>query len=79
MLSVLGNPALLLAAEGGGGVEFPPISLIVKLAAAAFGGRPVMRWQDRPDPAPMIQMLVPVILFWLAGAKAGWSPRESRT
>ena len=74
MLSVLSNPALLLAAEGeGGGVEFPPINLIVKWPAAFGDGQ----WYafNKIALISMIGMLVPVILFWLAGRKASLVPK----
>lgn len=74
MLSVLSNPAILLAAEdGGGGVEFPPINLIVKWPAAFGEGQ----WYglNKIGLISLIAMAVPVLLFWLAGHKASLVPK----
>jgi F-type H+-transporting ATPase subunit a len=74
MLAALANPAVLLAAEeGGGGVEFPPINLIVKWPAAFGDGT----WYafNKIALISLIGMLVPVLLFWLAGRKAQLVPR----
>ena len=73
MLSALSNPAILLAAEeGGGGVEFPPINLIVKWPAL-FGED---QWYafNKIALISVIAMAVPVLLFWLAGRKASLVP-----
>ncbi len=74
MLSVLSNPAILLAAEdGGGGVEFPPINLIVKWPSAF--GQDQLFGLNKIGVISLISMLVPVILFWLGGRKASLVPR----
>jgi F-type H+-transporting ATPase subunit a len=71
----LANPALLLAAEEGegGGVEFPPINLIVKWPAAVGDGQ----WYafNKIALISMVAMIVPVILFFVAGRKAQLVPR----
>lgn len=75
MLSVLSNPAILLAAEdgGGGGVEFPPINLIVKWPAA-FGEGQFYAF-NKIALISLIAAIVPVIIFWMAGRKASLVPR----
>lgn len=74
MLAALANPAVLLAAEeGGGGVEFPPINLIVKWPAA-FGEDTWWAF-NKIALISLIGMFVPVLLFWLAGRKAQLVPR----
>ncbi len=74
MLAALTNPAVLLAAEGeGGGVEFPPINLIVKWPA--YFGDGTFYAFNKIALISMIGMLVPVILFWLAKRKAQLVPR----
>ncbi len=74
MLEALVNPTVLLAAEeGGGGVEFPPINLIVKWPAAFGEGQ----WYGFNKIAliSVIAMIVPVLLFWLGGRRASLVPR----
>ncbi|MFV0317149.1 MAG: F0F1 ATP synthase subunit A [Microthrixaceae bacterium] len=74
MLSALSNPSVLLAAEeGGGGVEFPPINLIVKWPAAFGDGQ----WYGFNKIAliAVICLIVPALLFWLAGRKASLVPK----
>ena len=74
MHAALANPVALLAAEeGGGGVEFPPINLIVKWPAAFGEGQ----WYafNKIALISIIGMAVPVLLFWLAGRKAQLVPR----
>jgi F-type H+-transporting ATPase subunit a len=74
MLAALANPAVLLAAEEGeGGVEFPPINLIVKWPAAF--GEDTWYAFNKIALISLIGMLVPVLLFWLAGRKAQLVPR----
>jgi F-type H+-transporting ATPase subunit a len=75
MLAALSNPVLLLAAEeeGGGGVEFPPINLIVKWPAA-FGEDTFYAF-NKIALISIIALIVPAILFWLAGRKANVVPR----
>lgn len=73
--SVLANPGVLLAAEDGGeggGVEFPPINLIVKWPAAFGDGQ----WYafNKIGLISLIAMAVPVLLFWLAGRRAQLVP-----
>ncbi len=74
MLAALSNPVLLLAAEEeGGGVEFPPINLIVKWPAAF--GEDTWYAFNKIALISLIALVVPVILFWLAGRKANVVPR----
>ena len=77
MLSALANPALLLAAEeGGGGVEFPPINLIV-IWPSYFGGDSWYAF-NKIALISMIGMIAPVILFWFAKRKAELVPRGTQ-
>jgi F-type H+-transporting ATPase subunit a len=74
MLAALANPALLLASEGeGGGVEFPPINLIVKWPAAFGDGQ----WYafNKIALISLIGLAVPAILFLIAGRRAQLVPR----
>ena len=45
--TLAGHLSILAAEEGGGGVEFPPIDLIVKWPAAFGDGHLVRLQQDR--------------------------------
>jgi len=74
MLAALANPVtLLLAEEGGGGVEFPPINIIVKWPA--YFGDGTFYAFNKIALISMIAMIVPVILFFIAGRKASVVPR----
>jgi F-type H+-transporting ATPase subunit a len=62
-----------LVAEGGGGVDFPPINLIVVWPAAFGDGQ----WYafNKIALISMIAMIVPALLFFFAGRKAKLVPR----
>lgn len=77
MLEALVNPTVLFASEeGGGGVEFPPINLIVKWPAAFGEGQ----WYafNKIALISLIAMIVPVLLFWLGGRKASLVPKGTQ-
>lgn len=74
MLAALSNPAILLASEeGGSGVEFPPINLIVKWPT--LFGEDTFYGFNKIGLISMIAMIVPVILFVIAGRNASLVPR----
>lgn len=75
MLGLQLAPTSLLAAEegGGGGVHFPPIEDIVKWPAAFGEGE----WYafNKIGLISLISLLVPALLFFLAGRKAALVPK----
>ena len=73
MLAALANPILLAAENGGGGVEFPPINLIV-IWPAYFGED---QWYafNKIALISMIGLIAPVIFFWFAKRKAQLVPK----
>ena len=62
-----------LLADGGGGVEFPPINLIVKWPA--WFGEGTFYEFNKITMISVIAMAVPAILFFIAGRKASLVPR----
>lgn len=73
-LQTLAGPSILAAEEGGGGgVHFPPIEDIVKWPAA-FGEDTFLAF-NKIALISLIAMIVPVVLFYLAGKKASLVPR----
>ena len=66
------NLTVLAAEEGGGGVHFPPIDLIVKWPAAFGDGQ----WFafNKIALISIIAMVVPALLFFLAGRNAKLVP-----
>jgi F-type H+-transporting ATPase subunit a len=72
-LALLSSPLALFAAEGeGGGLQFPPIENIVKWPAWFFEG--TLLEFNKIAFISMIAMVVPVILFLIAGRKAKLVP-----
>jgi len=71
-LALLASPTSLLAAEGGGGLQFPPIENIVKWPAWFFEG--TLFEFNKIAFISFIAMVVPVILFLIAGRNAKLVP-----
>ena len=66
--TLAGHLSILASEEGGGGVEFPPIDLIVKWPNA-FGDD---TWYgfNKIGLISLIAMIVPFLFFFFAGRKA---------
>jgi len=71
-LALLNVPSAFLASEGGGGMHFPPIDHIVKWPA--WFGEGTFYEFNKITFISFIAMLVPVILFLIAGSKAKLVP-----
>jgi F-type H+-transporting ATPase subunit a len=70
--TAVGQLSILASEEGGGGVEFPPIDLLVKWPAAF--GEDTWYAFNKVALISIIAMVVPAALFFFAGRKANVVP-----
>jgi hypothetical protein len=70
--TLAGHLTVLAAEEGGGGVEFPPIDLIVKWPF--LFGEDTWYGFNKIGLISLIAMIVPVLFFFFAGRKASAVP-----
>lgn len=73
-LQTLSDNLAVFAAEGGGGVHFPPIDHIVKWPAA-FGDGQFYAF-NKIALISLIAMIVPALIFFIAGSKAKLVPTK---
>jgi F-type H+-transporting ATPase subunit a len=72
--TLAGQLTILASEEGGGGVEFPPIDLIVKWPAAF--GEDTWYGFNKIGLISLIAMVVPFLFFFIAGRNASVVPKK---